>query len=146
MERNNQENLFYSTNRDSSNRYKSPQSKNFVHNYAFNQSTRSTSRDLVSPTYRAESKEFTNTLRKGNKSSSKIRLRSANSISLNSNNFYDLNDNKYTSLKLNDSRDNKSTAIANTYGENGKLLFVRVNFLSSILCHFTKKIINKMHF
>lgn len=118
MERNNQENLFYSTNRDSSNRYRSPQSKNFGYNYAFNQSTRSTSRDLVSPTYRAEKKEFTSTLRQGNKSSSKIRLRSANSISLNSNNFYDLNENKYAGLKLNESRD-KTNAFANTYGENG---------------------------
>lgn len=119
MEPNQQENLFYSTNRDSSYRYKSPQSKNLAYNYGFNQSTRSTSRDLVSPTYRAESKEFTSTLRQGNKSSSKIRLRSANSISLNSNNVYDLNDNKYASLKSNESRDN---VFANTYNENGKFI------------------------
>lgn len=125
MERNSQENLFYSTNRDSSIRFKSPQSKNLGLNYGFNQSTRNTSRDLVSPTYRAESKEFTSTLRHGNKSSSKIRLRSANSISVNStNNFYDLNENKYSKLKLNDSRD-KSTIFANTYGENGiKAFFI----------------------
>jgi len=123
MEPNSQENLFYSTNRESSFRYKSPQSKNLGNNYGFNQSTRSTSRDLVSPTYRAESKNFTSTLRQGNKSSSKIRLRSANSISLNSNNYYDIADNKYANLKLNESRD-KSTVFVNTYGENGIQLFL----------------------
>ncbi len=120
MERNPQEKLFYSTKKDLSNRFKSPENKSFGYNIGYNLSTKNTTRDLISPTYRADSKEFTSTLRQGNKSSSKIRLRSANSISLNSQNVYDIADAKYSNLRSSNSKD-KSRIQTNTYGDNSKI-------------------------
>ncbi len=131
MERNSQENLFYSTgNKEYTGRLQSPENKNHNYNYAYNQSTRSTFRDIVSPTFKKEAKEFTTTLRQGNKSSSKLRMRNANSISLNSINNYDFSDNKYSTIKSNES---KEKIFTNTYGENG----IRVMEIKSII----KKII-----
>lgn len=125
MELNTQEKL-YSTNNnlENSKLLKSPDYRSQKLGYGLNQSTRSTMREMVSPTYRAESKEFTSTLRRGNKSSSKVRLRSANSFSLNTNNLNDLSDYKYGNIKSNESRD-KSQFLTNTYGDNGETFFYR---------------------
>jgi len=118
MERNSQDNYLNIANREQSNRIKSPESKLYSStNFGFNKSTRSSLREMVSPTYKTENKEFTSTLRQGNKSSSKIRLKSANSMSLNNNlnEFYDKNLN----LRSKEIKD-KSITFTNTYGDNGK--------------------------
>jgi len=124
MELNTQEKLYFSTNnKDNSKILKSPDYRSQKLGYGLNQSTRSTMRDMVSPTYRAETKEFTSTLRKGNKSSSKVRMRSANSFSLNTNNLNDISDYKYGNLKSNESKD-RSQFLTNTYGDNGETIFL----------------------
>jgi hypothetical protein len=123
MEPNPNEKLYYpSTNRDRENsyRFKSPENKSIQGlSFVGHKSTKS-GLDMVSPTYQNSRKEFTSTLRQGNKSSSKLRMRSANSISINSaNNIHDNNDLKFNSnLKLSQSRE--KSKVMSSYGDNSK--------------------------
>lgn len=116
------------TNRDTSYFFKSPEMKNQNSqglSFVGLKSTRTYGTDMISPTYRSPMKEFTSQLRQGNKSSSKVRLRSANSISINSgigggfnsnNDNYDLKFN--SNLKTNQSRE--KSKIMSSYGDNRK--------------------------
>ena len=113
--------LYYSTtNRDNSQRiHKSPESKSQGLSFVGHQPTKSYGIDMISPTCQSSSrKEFTSTLRQGNKSSSKVRLRSANSFSLNT---IDNNDLKFNNnIKLSQSRE--KSRIMSSYGDNSIII------------------------
>lgn len=129
---------YASTNRDNSQRLnnadinnKSQQGLSFV-----GQSNRSYGLDMVSPTYQTSRKEFTSTLRQGNKSSSKIRMKSANSLSINSGNMHNENENKFRSnLKQSHSKD--KSKLMNNYGDNSNKYFLCLNILFILLSKTT---------
>jgi hypothetical protein len=129
INRNNESNT--NTNRETSYFFKSPEMKNQNQqglSFVGLKSTRTYGVDMISPTYRSPNKEFTSTLRQGNKSSSKIRLRSANSLSINSgitNNNQDNYDLKFNSnLKTNQSRE--KSKIMSSYGDNSKFKLKKI--------------------
>ena len=131
MEPNQNDNkLYYSTtNRDRDNTqrlFKSPENKSQGQSFVSHHHPTKSSYglDMVSPTYQKSRKEFTSTLRQGNKSSSKVRLRSANSISINSGENNDLRFN--SNIRSNQSRE--KSKIMSQYGDNSNLTFIFLIF------------------
>lgn len=118
MERNSRKKLFDSKSRDFSSYYKSPENKNIgASSYNYNQSTRSSIKEMVSPTCQAKNLGFTNTLRKSSiKGCSKIRLKTNHSMSLSTNIYSDNND-KYPSNRPVNSIE-KLNFQNSAYGEN----------------------------
>jgi hypothetical protein len=120
------------SNRDTSYFFKSPEIKNQSQqglSFVGLKSARTYGLNMVSPTYKTPNKEFTSTLRHGNKSSSKIRLRSANSFSINTginiNNNQDNYDLRYYSnLKTNQSRE--KSKVMSSYGDNSKIKYNKI--------------------
>ena len=115
--------LYYSTtNRENpSRRLLSPENRSQATSFLGNhQSTKSYGINMVSPTYQKTGKEFTSTLRQGNKSSSKVRLRSANSLSINSG---DNNDFKFNS-NINSNHSREKSKIMSSYGDNRNYFYL----------------------